>query len=146
LMGARTVAVGSGKKRPLEYTQIQPRPPNGDSTTTTMSPMFSSPVGVVPGTATGTPDQPRKKRGRPTKIEVEKRRQEALARGEPYPPVKRTLDPNAIASQGGEIKRKRGRPTKEEAAAKKAALQNAQQHNVFDAVAITAGPLIPSTD
>ncbi|KAL4772782.1 hypothetical protein BDW60DRAFT_36394 [Aspergillus nidulans var. acristatus] len=85
----------SARKRPLYPTDkpilapraIQPRPPAGPAS-------YSSESGastmLSPGTgdATGATEPPRK-RGRPTKLEAERRKAEAEARGVPYQPQSR---------------------------------------------------------
>lgn len=55
------------------------------------SPSGSLAFPVVPGTSTGEP--PRKKRGRPSKEEFDKRVAEAAQRGETYPPPSRKRKP-----------------------------------------------------
>lgn len=75
----------SSRKRPLRPLRaIQPRPPA--STTG-----YSSESGVSPGLedATARTEQPRK-RGRPNKAEAERRKAAAQARGEVYPPPRRS--------------------------------------------------------
>lgn len=129
------VAPTSGRKRkePASRT-LQPRPSaafhalNGDQ---------SSLLQMTPGSEAGQP--PRKKRGRPSRAEIEARAAAAAARGEPYPPVKTPRTPKAakkagrasvgagaaadasdpaVAAAGSVVKKRRGRPTKAELEAK----------------------------
>ena len=85
---AASVGTGNVRKRPLcpstdrppplAPRAIQPRPAShsrGDSSSAIVSPGG---------------DKPPRKRGRPSKIETERRRAAAEAKGEPYPPSRRT--------------------------------------------------------
>ncbi|KAL4787804.1 hypothetical protein BJX76DRAFT_266573 [Aspergillus varians] len=84
------------RKRPLYSTDkpiiapraIQPRPPTGPAS-------YSSESGastvLSPGTGSvATPGEPPRKRGRPSKAESERRKAAAEARGETYPPLRRS--------------------------------------------------------
>src|SRR5438034_7288950 len=75
------------KKRPL-YPQtvrvIQPKPPSARFP----GPEIRTPIQLSPS-AESTVGEPPRKRGRPTKAEIERRTRIAQARGEPYPPLKR---------------------------------------------------------
>lgn len=76
-------------ERPSSYPRIQPRPPptGGPFSSESGSPAPTSPgwVEAVPGKST----EPPRKRGRPSKAESERRKAEAEARGETYPPPRR---------------------------------------------------------
>ena len=74
----RPLCPSTDKPPPLAPRAIQPRPAShsrGDSSSTIVSP---------------SGDEPPRKRGRPSKIETERRRVAAEAKGEPYPPPRRT--------------------------------------------------------
>src|SRR5204863_7520587 len=63
---------------------IQPKPPSARFP----GPEIRTPIHMSPS-AEGTMGEPPRKRGRPTKAEIERRTRIAHARGEQYPPVKR---------------------------------------------------------
>ena len=88
------------------------RPSAGDlSTPSHVAPGFSSfPSVNNPSPAHGLPSvihspggRSQKKRGRPSKAEHELRAAEAAARGEPYPPPKKTRIPKVPADQGSSM-------------------------------------------
>lgn len=63
---------------------------------------IAAPTHVSPGQG-GTTGEPARKRGRPTKAEIERRTRMAQARGEPYPPLKRIAARKPIVGASGSV-------------------------------------------
>ena len=87
-MGARKRPFHPPEKPPT-YPRIQPRPPLGGGPFGNES---GSPAPTSPGwteSVAGKSAEPPRKRGRPSKAESERRKAEAEARGEAYPPPRR---------------------------------------------------------
>ncbi|KAL4883075.1 hypothetical protein BJY04DRAFT_32673 [Aspergillus karnatakaensis] len=89
---------GGGRKRPFyssDKPYLAPRPaliqPRPATSTAPYSNESGAPAILSPGTGAVTArGEPARKRGRPSKAEAERRKAEAEARGETYPPLRRT--------------------------------------------------------
>lgn len=104
-----------------EPANVNPKKRRVDDLQTFDDPNIQSTLGQSSASALETPVTKRK-RGRPTKAETE-RRKAAEARGEilpkPKPYVPKTTS-SVVMGPDGQMRRRRGRPTKAEAEAKKA--------------------------
>ncbi|KAJ5927950.1 hypothetical protein N7466_006906 [Penicillium verhagenii] len=82
------------RKRPLYFENkpraIQPRPPASVASYSSESGTSAQLSPRLEGPATGNPGEPPRKRGRPSKLETERRKAAAEARGETYPPPRRS--------------------------------------------------------
>ncbi|KZF22594.1 hypothetical protein L228DRAFT_246926 [Xylona heveae TC161] len=113
------------KKRTLSVVEastpagraLQPRPPLSTA---------SEPAARVGATKASEEGLPKRKRGRPSKADIQARAEAAAARGEPLPPTK-TSKPKSTPSTPSATpgKRKRGRPSKADVLAKQLLLESA---------------------
>ncbi|KAJ5953468.1 hypothetical protein N7454_000364 [Penicillium verhagenii] len=82
------------RKRPLYFDNkpraIQPRPPASVASYSSESGTSAQLSPRLEGPGTGNPGEPPRKRGRPSKVETERRKAAAEARGETYPPPRRS--------------------------------------------------------
>ncbi|KAJ5885717.1 hypothetical protein N7504_011553 [Penicillium tannophilum] len=79
------------RKRPMydKPRAIQPRPPGPPASVASYSSESGTSAQLSPRLE-GTPGEPPRKRGRPSKLETERRKAAAEARGETYPPPRRS--------------------------------------------------------
>lgn len=86
------------KKRPASFVSGDPSIPVNPALQPRGSAFATiNDLSVSPGAPAGTGEPPRKKRGRPSKEEHQRRAAEAAERGEPYPPPRKTKTPRQSA-------------------------------------------------